>query len=206
MEHAAAPAGEEEPPPFYCHICKIACASAVNLQSHFLGARHKKAEEALKDNKEEDGEDEGEEAEPPKPKESLEDQLNACQDAEPALGLEYIYEFQGHGYSRYECKLCNCFLGRNQMFMHIVGSRHRVQYLSTHHPALGVTQTTLLKGPKKLKKLRQICVRVEEEFGRNKINIVQGEDKMFSHDAPSLPPCVSYQKKPAAPQDRLHQR
>ncbi|XP_033368071.1 uncharacterized protein LOC107200768 isoform X2 [Parus major] len=27
--------------PFYCNICKIWCSSALNLQTHFLGAKHK---------------------------------------------------------------------------------------------------------------------------------------------------------------------
>ncbi|XP_039945102.1 uncharacterized protein LOC120764942 [Hirundo rustica] len=34
--------------PFYCNICKIWCSSALNLQTHFLGAKHKSIEEALK--------------------------------------------------------------------------------------------------------------------------------------------------------------
>uniref|UniRef100_A0A8C3DD87 Uncharacterized protein n=1 Tax=Corvus moneduloides TaxID=1196302 RepID=A0A8C3DD87_CORMO len=34
--------------PFYCNICKIWCSSALNLQTHFLGAKHKTIEEALK--------------------------------------------------------------------------------------------------------------------------------------------------------------
>lgn len=34
--------------PFYCNICKIWCSSALNLQTHFLGAKHKTVEEALK--------------------------------------------------------------------------------------------------------------------------------------------------------------
>ncbi|XP_032911695.1 uncharacterized protein LOC116994250 [Catharus ustulatus] len=34
--------------PFYCNICKIWCSSALNLQTHFLGTKHKTIEEALK--------------------------------------------------------------------------------------------------------------------------------------------------------------
>uniref|UniRef100_A0A8C3R4N0 U1-type domain-containing protein n=1 Tax=Cyanoderma ruficeps TaxID=181631 RepID=A0A8C3R4N0_9PASS len=34
--------------PFYCNICKIWCSSALNLQTHFLGSKHKAIEEALK--------------------------------------------------------------------------------------------------------------------------------------------------------------
>ncbi|XP_066183915.1 uncharacterized protein [Sylvia atricapilla] len=34
--------------PFHCNICKIWCSSALNLQTHFLGAKHKAIEEALK--------------------------------------------------------------------------------------------------------------------------------------------------------------
>ncbi|XP_037982093.1 uncharacterized protein LOC119696428 [Motacilla alba alba] len=34
--------------PFYCNICKIWCSSALNLQTHFLGTKHRTVEEALK--------------------------------------------------------------------------------------------------------------------------------------------------------------
>ncbi|KAM5165273.1 uncharacterized protein ACMZJ9_007736 [Mantella aurantiaca] len=176
----------EDPPPFWCHICRIACVSAVNLQSHFLGARHRRAEEALKENREGGGEEEAAKAE-----ESLEDQINALGNAEPALGLEYIYEYRSH--NRYQCKLCNCFLGRTHMFMHIVGARHRIQYLGEHHPATGISNASVTKGAKRLRRLREICIRVEQEFGRNRINVVRDEDQVFSCDDPTPTlPCAVY--------------
>ncbi|XP_052560110.1 uncharacterized protein LOC128091161 isoform X2 [Tympanuchus pallidicinctus] len=85
--------------PFYCNICKIWCASALNLQTHFLGFKHKKVEEALKAHgivKTASGT--GDRVKAPlklpgyvqaKPEryhgQTLEEQLNTCKDSEPAL-------------------------------------------------------------------------------------------------------------------------
>lgn len=149
--------------PFYCNLCRVCCASALNLQSHFLGIRHRKAEEALRNN-----ETEKEKFEE-KPSETLQEQIDTCKNSEPAVGLEYIYQYLKHdGHTVYECKLCECRAGVSHMFMHIIGAKHRIYYLGKHHPSLGISGPFILKGPKKLKKLRDVCLKVEQEFGRQK--------------------------------------
>ncbi|XP_042725851.1 uncharacterized protein LOC122179192 isoform X3 [Lagopus leucura] len=131
--------------PFYCNICKIWCASALNLQTHFLGFKHKKVEEALKAHgivKTASGT--GDRVKAPlklpgyvqaKPEryhgQTLEEQLNTCKDSEPALGLNYIIEYRSKDNFPflYECQLCHCKTGLSNMFMHVCGSKHRLAYL-----------------------------------------------------------------------------
>ncbi|XP_063254166.1 uncharacterized protein LOC134551022 isoform X2 [Prinia subflava] len=137
--------------PFYCNICKIWCSSALNLQTHFLGAKHKTIEEALKAHGmlETETSLEKEEKTPAKPPDfvppdtekfcgpemlngqTLEDKLNTCKDSEPALGLNYVIEYRTEDNIPflYECQLCNCKTGLSSMFMHVCGSRHRLEYL-----------------------------------------------------------------------------
>ncbi|XP_014794032.1 PREDICTED: uncharacterized protein LOC106885987 isoform X3 [Calidris pugnax] len=131
--------------PFYCNICKIWCASALNLQTHFLGFKHKTVEEALKAHgivKTASGS--GEQVKTPvklpdyvqtEPErfhgQTLEEQLNTCKDSEPALGLNYIVEYRSKDNLPflYECQLCHCKTGLSNMFMHVCGSKHRLAYL-----------------------------------------------------------------------------
>ncbi|KAM9286142.1 uncharacterized protein FYN16_015027 isoform 2-T3 [Cariama cristata] len=131
--------------PFYCNICKIWCASALNLQTHFLGFKHKTVEEALKAHgivKTASGS--GEQVKTPvklpdyvqtEPErfhgQTLEEQLNTCKDSEPALGLNYIIEYRSKDNFPflYECQLCHCKTGLSNMFMHVCGSKHRLAYL-----------------------------------------------------------------------------
>ncbi|XP_040289035.1 uncharacterized protein LOC121001875 isoform X3 [Bufo bufo] len=174
MEKSLSSQNEPETP-FFCHLCSVSCASALNLQSHFLGIKHRRAEEALRDDK-----PDKEEPIDIKPEATLQEQLDACKNSEPALGLEYIYQYQKRGYNTYECKLCECRSGLTHMFMHIVGAKHRIYYLSKHHPSLGISGPYIMKGPKKLKKLREICLTVEKEFGRKNINVIEGKENPWS--------------------------
>ncbi|XP_075068833.1 uncharacterized protein LOC142158612 isoform X3 [Mixophyes fleayi] len=174
---------------FFCHLCKISCVSALNLQSHFLGFKHKKAEEALRNHGESD-----DQQTPTKAGGTLEDQINACKTTEPAVGLEYIYEFQNDDYSTFVCRLCSCRLGLSNMFMHIIGAKHKINYLSKHHPTMGISSAFQVTGPKRIKrikKLKQACIAVEKKFGRKIINIVNGvySPWIFTNDlepAPSI--------------------
>ncbi|XP_069814363.1 uncharacterized protein [Dendropsophus ebraccatus] len=166
-----------EEPAFFCHLCQVSCASALNLQSHFLGVKHKKVEEAIRCNITDKDPDE-EELLPIdlKPNVTLQDHIDACKNSEPAVGLEYIYQYRRHGYNTYECKLCECRAGLTHMFMHIIGAKHRIYYLGKHHPTLGICGPYIMKGPKKLKKLRDVCLEVEKQFGRQKINVMDNID------------------------------
>ncbi|KAG8554814.1 hypothetical protein GDO81_003905 [Engystomops pustulosus] len=158
--------------PFFCHLCSVYCASALNLQSHFLGNKHRATEESLRTPKPSAEEEEQDEEKPEdeKPLVTLQEHIDTCKDSEPAVGLEYIYQYRRRGYYTYECTLCDCKAGLTHMFMHIVGAKHRIYYLGKHHPSLGISGPYIMRGPKKLKKLRDICLKVEKEFGRQKIN------------------------------------
>ncbi|XP_077125654.1 uncharacterized protein LOC143782267 [Ranitomeya variabilis] len=170
MEKSSGSKVKPEAREFYCHLCSISCASALNLQTHFLGAKHKKVEEAVKNYKKE--KDETTKREPDLT--TLQEHIDACKDSEPAVGLEYIYQYKKPTYSIYECKLCECRSGMTHMFMHVVGAKHRLNYLCKHHPKLDTFGPYIPTGSKKIAKLKEICINVEKEFGRQKINVLEG--------------------------------
>ncbi|XP_030060862.1 uncharacterized protein LOC115471274 isoform X2 [Microcaecilia unicolor] len=173
--------------PYWCNICKISCASALNLQTHFLGFKHKKVEEALKAhgivksinplNEEPIKEASEEEVEIETPKHesrTLDEWLASCKGTEPALGLEYIVEYRSKNNIPiiYECKLCECEAGLTNMFMHVGGVKHRLAYLKKHHPVIANSSAIRGKGSELSKRLSQIAMEIEKKEGRKKIEIV----------------------------------
>lgn len=182
MDNAGGSAGSVHA--FWCNICKVACASAVNLQTHFLGSKHKMLEKALKAHgivKTMTSEPTGPGKVPDcaitemdsSPARTLEEQLDGCRSTEPAVGLEYLYEYRSQGsYMYYECVLCGCEAGLTNMFMHVVGAKHRLAYLNKHHPDLAEVTG---RGSELHKKLKQIAAQVEATDGRKKITVVTDE-------------------------------
>ncbi|XP_038626246.1 uncharacterized protein LOC119948816 isoform X4 [Tachyglossus aculeatus] len=177
--------------PFYCNICKISCASALNLQTHFLGFKHKTVEEALKTHgivKTMGYSTSIEKFQSPKQKvpdyvktepekyhgQSLQEQLNTCKDSEPAIGLEYVTEYQSKENLPilYECKLCNCQTGLSNMFMHVFGSKHRLAYLKAHHPDIVESDEIRGRGSELNRRLRVVAANVERKEGRKKIKVI----------------------------------
>ncbi|XP_015710599.1 uncharacterized protein LOC107309926 isoform X3 [Coturnix japonica] len=174
--------------PFYCNICKIWCASALNLQTHFLGFKHKKVEEALKAHgivKTASGA--GDQVKAPvrlpsyvqtKPEryhgQTLEEQLNTCKDSEPALGLNYIIEYRSKDNFPflYECQLCHCKTGLSNMFMHVCGSKHRLAYLKQHYPEIAESDEVKGKGSELNRKVRQVALTIEKKEGRKQLKVV----------------------------------
>ncbi|XP_040441438.1 uncharacterized protein LOC121084233 isoform X2 [Falco naumanni] len=174
--------------PFYCNICKIWCASALNLQTHFLGFKHKTVEEALKAHgivKTASGS--GEQVKTPvklpdyvqtEPErfhgQTLEEQLNMCKDSEPALGLNYIIEYRSKDNFPflYECQLCHCKTGLSNMFMHVCGSKHRLAYLKQHYPEIAESDEVKGKGSELNRKVRQVALTIEKKEGRKQIKVV----------------------------------
>lgn len=174
--------------PFYCNICKISCASALNLQTHFLGFKHKTVEEALKAHgivKTVGGT--GDQAKAPiklpdyvqtEPEkfqgQTLEEQLNTCKDSEPALGLEYIIEYRSKEnlLVLYECQLCHCQTGLSNMFMHVYGSKHRLAYLTQHYPEIVESDEIRGRGSELNRRLKQVAAVIEKKEGRKQIKVV----------------------------------
>ncbi|XP_052643078.1 uncharacterized protein LOC128141848 isoform X2 [Harpia harpyja] len=173
---------------YYCNICKIRCASALNLRTHFLGFKHKTVEEALKAHgivKTASGS--GEQVKTPvklpdyvqtEPEkfhgQTLEEQLNTCKDSEPALGLNYIIEYRSKDNFPflYECQLCNCKTGLSNMFMHVCGSKHRLAYLKQHYPEIAESDEVKGKGSEMNRKVRQVASTIEKKEGRKQIKVV----------------------------------
>ncbi|KAM9024472.1 uncharacterized protein PRD47_002761 [Ara ararauna] len=171
--------------PFYCNICKIWCASALNLQTHFLGFKHKAVEEALKAHGIVNGS--GQQLKIPvklpdyvqmEPEryhgQTLQEQLNTCKDSEPALGLNYIIEYRSKDNSPflYECQLCHCKTGLSNMFMHVCGSKHRLAYLKQHYPEIAESGEVKGKGSELNRKVKQLALTIEKKEGRKQIKIV----------------------------------
>ncbi|XP_075350330.1 uncharacterized protein LOC142405970 isoform X1 [Mycteria americana] len=172
----------------HMHICKIWCASALNLQTHFLGFKHKTVEEALKAHgivKTAGGS--GEQVKTPvklpdyvqtEPErfhgQTLEEQLNTCKDSEPALGLNYIIEYRSKDNFPflYECQLCHCKTGLSNMFMHVCGSKHRLAYLKQHYPEIAESDEVKGKGSELNRKVRQVALTIEKKEGRKQIKVV----------------------------------
>ncbi|XP_053837825.1 uncharacterized protein LOC128809668 isoform X2 [Vidua macroura] len=195
--------------PFYCNICKIWCSSALNLQTHFLGAKHRTVEEALKTH----GMLKTEGCLGKKVKtpgklpdfvpleaekfngQTLEDQLNTCKDSEPALGLNYIIEYRTKDNVPflYECQLCYCKTGLSNMFMHVCGSKHRLAYLRQHYPEIAQSDEVKGKGSELNKRVRQIGLTIEKKEGRKQIQVVTGvptvrrkwQESLSAEDSPS---------------------
>ncbi|XP_067425961.1 cylicin-1-like isoform X2 [Emydura macquarii macquarii] len=180
--------------PFYCNICKISCASALNLQTHFLGFKHKTVEEALKAHgiiKTVSGT--GDQAKAPvklpdyvqtEPEkfqgQTLEEQLNTCKDSEPALGLQYIIEYRSkeNFLVFYECQLCHCKAGLSNMFMHVYGSKHRLAYLKQHYPEIADSDEAKGRGSDHKRRVKQIAALIEKKEGRKTIKVVMDHPVM----------------------------
>ncbi|CAN8184202.1 unnamed protein product [Coccothraustes coccothraustes] len=200
---------KKEITPFYCNICKIWCSSALNLKAHFLGAKHRTVEEALKihGTLKTDG-CFGKKLQTPvklpdfvplEPEkfsgQTLEHQLNTCKDSEPALGLNYIIEYRTKGNVPflYECQLCYCKTGLSNMFMHVCGSKHRLAYLRQHYPEIAESDEFKGKGPELNKRVKEIGLTIEKKEGRKQIQVVIGfpktrrrwQEPLSAEDSPS---------------------
>lgn len=180
--------------PFYCNICKIWCSSALNLQTHFLGVKHKTVEEALKAHgiiktetrlrKKVKTPAKLPDFVPLEPDkfhgQTLEEQLNTCKDSEPALGLNYIIEYRTKDNVPflYECQLCYCKTGLSNMFMHVCGSKHRLAYLRQHYPEIAYSDEVKGRGSELNKRVRQVGLTIEKKEGRKQIQVVTGAPTM----------------------------
>ncbi|KAI6075384.1 Testis-expressed sequence 10 protein [Aix galericulata] len=147
--------------PFYCNICKIWCASALNLQTHFLGFKHKTVEEALKAHG------------IVKTAGGTGDQVKTPEKL-PDYGLNYIIEYRSKDNFPflYECQLCHCKTGLSNMFMHVCGSKHRLAYLKQHYPEIAESDEVKGKGSELNRKVRQVALTIEKKEGRKQIKVV----------------------------------
>ncbi|XP_054846786.1 uncharacterized protein LOC129337249 [Eublepharis macularius] len=153
---------------YYCELCKVPCMSAMTLQTHFAGLRHKKTERSMK-----------KKCAPVIPEEPqrgrrtiskhircLKDYIKDPNRDEPLIGLEYVVEirFEGRRFPCYECKLCQFNTEMVPMIEHLTGQRHRKAYLVKHYPDRGMRKPNEDKEDKAIF-LRRVAREVEKEEG-----------------------------------------
>ncbi|XP_044309159.1 uncharacterized protein LOC123035220 isoform X2 [Varanus komodoensis] len=123
---------------YYCEICKVPCMSAMTLQTHFAGIKHKKRERMLKTKCPAETYEEPMSVKRPLSKNirCLKDFMKDPDREEPLIGLEYVTEvrFKGRKEPFYECHLCQFNTEMAPMIEHLTGQRHRKTYLLKHHP------------------------------------------------------------------------
>ncbi|XP_072109589.1 uncharacterized protein [Mobula birostris] len=161
---------------FWCDICKLVCTSALHLQIHFLGFKHKKIEAALKSNV---NKVEGVTKDvflAPMEIRSVEDHLNELKINKAVLGLEYVVEYR---YSRKKnpkifCKLCNFKSEITLFLLHILGSKHMETYLCKHYPSsINVKKAGKVSEWKEY--VNKKALEIEKKYGRRKVTILQGK-------------------------------
>ncbi|XP_014730662.1 PREDICTED: uncharacterized protein LOC106852505 isoform X2 [Sturnus vulgaris] len=132
---------------FYCEVCKISCMCAINLQSHYRGAKHRKQEKALRRRNFYSSSAliqvpmKFRVLRPVKRAFTgyitcLKDFMNDPRREEPLIGLEHVVEirFEGRKEPRYECRLCGCNAELAPMIEHLSGHKHRREYISKEFP------------------------------------------------------------------------
>ncbi|XP_068109312.1 uncharacterized protein [Hyperolius riggenbachi] len=100
--------------------------------------------------------------------------LQSPENEEPLLGLEYIYQYIPNNGKDvpYECKLCKLDHWNVNVFTHIVGIKHKTLYLSKHYPMMGIGNDFKAESPQDYTKLQEVAWTVEQNHGRNRINVV----------------------------------
>ncbi|XP_048367688.1 uncharacterized protein LOC125441260 isoform X2 [Sphaerodactylus townsendi] len=185
---------------YYCDICNIPCLSAMVMQTHIAGLRHKKRERAMKLRAAAAaGIVLNQEARPVVPvvyeesdfvKRPLSKNIRCLKDYvkdpnrdEPLIGLEYVVEvrFEGKRNPCYECQLCQFNTEVVPMIEHLTGRKHRKAYLIKHFPERGRKKPNM-NFPKedKAKFLKRIAKEIETEEGVKRY-------KCEGYDRPSVP-------------------
>ncbi|XP_075442242.1 uncharacterized protein LOC142487228 isoform X2 [Ascaphus truei] len=154
---------------FWCIICNVPFRSAAHLESHFMGAKHKKVEATHRNHGDDVHRSEVYSGN------TLQELFNTCKATEPALGLEYIYECHPNesGNFIYRCTICCCETSLVYMFTHVLGTKHRTAYLRKHHPE---------KSGGEKKNVKEICLDIERMYGRKSINVIEGTSLPRSFD------------------------
>ncbi|XP_072365063.1 uncharacterized protein [Scyliorhinus torazame] len=163
---------------FWCDVCKVVCTSALNLQMHFLGFKHKKIEAALKSNV--DTEDEGTKDEFPGSTETttLEDQLRKMKLNKAVLGLNYVVEYRNDQKTnpQFVCRLCFWKSELTWFLPHLLGAKHMANYLKKHHPYILKYEGEKLKPSEWKEFVFRKALEIEKTDGRGKVKVVLEKD------------------------------
>ncbi|XP_078279520.1 uncharacterized protein LOC144606894 isoform X2 [Rhinoraja longicauda] len=97
---------------------------------------------------------------------------------EPLIGLNYIVEYQRDGGREpmYECMLCD-FTGYMHIFvLHLVGFKHRMNYMTKEYPEMMKLDTSKLKHEELCDIIKERAVIIQKLEGKKSIQVVRGHD------------------------------
>ncbi|XP_078093316.1 uncharacterized protein LOC144508955 isoform X2 [Mustelus asterias] len=159
---------------FWCDICKVVCTSAMNLQMHFLGFKHKKIEAALKWNVNTEDEGTKDEFLAPTETRTVEDHLSKMKLNKAVLGLDYVVEYRNDQNTnpQFVCKLCYCKSELTWFLPHLLGAKHMANYLEKHHPYILKYEGEKLKPSEWKEFVFRKALEIEKTDGRGKVKVV----------------------------------
>ncbi|XP_048471170.1 uncharacterized protein si:ch211-197h24.6 isoform X2 [Rhincodon typus] len=155
-------------------ICKVVCTSALNLQMHFLGFKHKKIEAALKWNVNTVEEGTKDEFSSPTEIRTVEDHLSKMKINKAVLGLDYVIEYRNDQKTnpQFVCKLCYCKSELTWFLPHLLGAKHMTNYLEKHHPDALKHEGEKLKPSEWKEFVFKKALEIEKLDGRGKVTVV----------------------------------
>ncbi|XP_078394813.1 uncharacterized protein LOC144678782 isoform X2 [Cetorhinus maximus] len=159
---------------FWCDICKVVCTSALNLQMHFLGFKHKKIEAALKWNVHTEEGGTKDEFLAPMETRTVEDHLSKMKLNKAVLGLDYVveYRYDQKTNPQFVCKLCYCKSELTWFLPHLLGAKHMANYLEKHHPYILKYEGEKLKPSEWKEFVFTKALEIEKKDGRGKVKVV----------------------------------
>ncbi|XP_048412085.1 uncharacterized protein si:ch211-197h24.6 isoform X2 [Stegostoma tigrinum] len=159
---------------FWCDICKVVCTSALNLQMHFLGFKHKKIEAALKWNVNSAEEGTKDEFSSPMETRTVEDHLSEMRINKAVLGLDYVIEYRNDQKTnpQFVCKLCYCKSELTWFLPHLLGAKHMTNYLEKHHPDALKYEGEKMKPSEWKEFVFKKALEIEKLDGRGKVTVV----------------------------------
>ncbi|XP_043545927.1 uncharacterized protein si:ch211-197h24.6 isoform X1 [Chiloscyllium plagiosum] len=169
---------------FWCDICKVVCTSALNLQMHFLGFKHKKIEAALKWNVNTAEEGTKDEVSIPTETRTLEYHLSKMKINKAVLGLDYVIEYRNDQKTnpQFVCKLCYCKSELTWFFPHLLGAKHMTNYLEKHHPGALKYEGEKLKPSEWKEFVFKKALEIEKLDGRGKVTVVHEKTDTKSNE------------------------
>ncbi|XP_059511329.1 uncharacterized protein LOC125464408 isoform X2 [Stegostoma tigrinum] len=174
---------------FYCKICDVRCTSEMNLKMHFLGLKHKKNEESFKNVPGSKGHFKNTgtktfntvkkriptiDAPHAYGSSLLEQHIRDVGINDPLIGLKYVIEYQTEQSPdpTFFCGLCNCRGGFSSFISHLLGYKHRLNYMGRAYPDALQLDGVKLKQSELNALVKEKAELIEKIDGRGSVKVV----------------------------------
>ncbi|XP_078394807.1 uncharacterized protein LOC144678781 isoform X1 [Cetorhinus maximus] len=174
---------------FYCKICDVRCTSEMNLKMHFIGLKHKKNEETFKNVSGSKGYYKSTEVKTFNSAKRkvptidsqhvygsslLEQHLRDAGVQDPLIGLNYVIEYQTERSPdpAFFCELCNCRGGFASFMSHLLGYKHRLNYMAKVYPDALQLDGAKLKQSELNALVKEKAEFIEKIDGRGNVKVV----------------------------------